>query len=74
MSAEKPEVGDVWELRGIRDYILSADACTVRICYYSQIKKGVTIVNYLTKEYVKGAKYLGKAKGSIDDLFEVQDD
>lgn len=74
MTDKMPEVGDVWELRGIRDYILSADACTIRICYYSQIKKGVTIVNYLTKEYVKDAKYLGKSKGSIKDLFEVKDD
>lgn len=39
-----------------------------------KLKKGFTIVNYLTKEYVKGAKYLGKSKAKISDLFEVKDD
>lgn len=73
MSKEKPEVGDVWEFRGVSDYVLEVDDTTVRICFLHNGKRLIT-VNYLTKEYTKAAKYLGKGKVNLEELFEVKEE
>lgn len=71
MSDKTPEVGDIWELHGIKDRILNVDDITIRLCYYDVYNKKIRTVNYITKDYLKYAKYIGKSKHSLNDLFEI---
>lgn len=72
MSKETPEVGDVWERKGNKYFIRD-------ILYFShpQIR---FIDEELTKDgeplhiFLDNWNYIGKAKGSIKDLFEVEDE
>lgn len=73
-TIKKPEAGDVWSFRGILDYVLEADDITVRICFLYK-GKILKIVNYITKDYTKSAKYIGKSIiANINDLFKMQND
>lgn len=73
MSKETPEIGDVWENKetGLRCfiYIVSKNYIYVIDEEYD--------VDYFSKEsFLSGYThaYIGKAKGSIKDLFEVEDE
>ena len=73
MSKDKPEVGDVWEFRGVLDNVLEVDDTTVKICFLHD-RKHLIIINHFTKEYTKIAKYLGKSKVKIEDLFKTENE
>lgn len=76
MSANTPEVGDVWENDGLILYVgkLSKDKNEKPIGYcYDMDKKGyVTGCWYWMDVFANNAKYLGKSKVNIDDLFVVE--
>lgn len=71
-----PEVGDVWENDGLILYVgkLSTDENEKIIGYcYDMDKKGyVAGCWYWMDVFVNNAKYLGKSKANINDLFEVE--
>lgn len=74
MSAEKPEVGDVWENDGLILHIdkFSEDRYGKIIYCYDMDKKGyVAGCWYYLDIFLNNAKYLGKSKASIKDLFET---
>lgn len=75
MSRLEPEVGDVWENDGLILYVgkLSTDENEKIIGYcYDMDKKGyVAGCWYWMDVFVNNAKYLGKSKASIKDLFET---
>ena len=77
MNAEKIEVGDVWENDGLILYVgkLSTDENEKIIGYcYDMDKKGyVAGCWYWMDVFVNNAKYLGKSKASIRDLFCVKE-
>lgn len=69
MSAEKPEVGDVWQRKLLfeRTHIVQVSKNAVR-CQIGKIK-----FKTIPKEFFLDAyKYLGKSKARIKDLFEVE--
>lgn len=78
MSKETPEVGDVWRPKNneysrvivtyYNDYF---GVLLIAIRYANILQK---IKKYHKKWFVKNYTYLGKAKSSLSDLFEVQDD
>ena len=75
MSAEKPEAGDVWENDGLILHIdkFSEDKYGKIIYCYDMDKKGyVAGCWYYLDIFLNNAKYLGKSKASIKDLFEVE--
>lgn len=76
MSANTPEVGDVWENDGLILQVgkLSKDKNEKPIGYcYDMDKKGyVAGCWYWMGVFANNAKYLGKSKASIKDLFEVE--
>ena len=84
-SIKTPEVGDVWvykkdykhKMSIIREYevyqLNKNRACKSYDCIYilnNEIKNAKFLFDDLIEYYI----YIGKAKGSINDLFEVQDD
>lgn len=71
MSAEKPEVGDVWEHKSINEkvYIVNRDSGTIDFMNNDQIP---TVEWENEYEFVLQYKYFGKSKASIKDLFEVE--
>lgn len=81
MSAEKPEVGDVWKYAGETLHFsefgkkqgwsdIKEEDC-VLACHINS--KGYVESNwYKLRILMKTAKYLGKSKASIKDLFEVK--
>lgn len=75
-GVKKPEVGDVWENDGLILYIskLSKDKNEKPIGYcYDMDKKGyVAGCWYWMDVFANNAKYFGKSKASIEDLFEVE--
>lgn len=74
MSALEPEVGDVWENDGLILHIgkFSKDKFGKMIYCYDMNKKGcVTGCWYYLDIFVDKAKYIGKSKASIKDLFET---
>lgn len=74
MSALEPEVGDVWENDGLILHIgkFSEDKFGKMIYCYDMNKKGcVTGCWYYLDIFVDKAKYIGKSKASIKDLFET---
>lgn len=71
MSAEKPEVGDVWNF-GRYMYIAEIyDNSTSAICLVKD-NYGFALEKYDVKFLQKYGVYLGKSKASIKDLFEVE--
>ena len=73
MSELMPEVGDVWELHGVIDYILEVNEKTMLVFYFNKSSKKFMMCIYRIKDYLRHAKYLGKSKANINELFEVQD-
>lgn len=70
MSADKPEVGDVWEFAGLRYHVRSLDENGVTsIC-----DEGDFVESYYDslEDFVDHSTYLGKSKASINDLFETE--
>ncbi len=74
MSKEKPEVGDVWIIHGIKFYIEEVGSPLDEEYTYCFLKlnKNVEGFSIYTKGYIKKCgKYLGKSKVSIKELFDV---
>lgn len=79
MSKETPEVGDVWvDLKREKIFLFMI---TPRYLHFLKRKWGTSKnrVVIFTKgksafKYNKKFEYIGKAKGSIKDLFEVKDE
>lgn len=77
MSAEKPEVGDVWEPKNneysrvvVTYYNNEFDVLLIAIRYSGILQK---IKKYHKKYFIKNYIYLGKSKVNINDLFEVKE-
>ncbi len=71
MSAEKPEVGDVWKL-GRDMYIMEIyDNFTAAICLIKD-DYGFVLEKYDVKFLQQHGTHLGKSKANIDGLFEVE--
>lgn len=79
MSAEKPEVGDVWNL-GRDMYIteiydgssIFQNTLTVAVCLIKD-NYGFALKKYDAKFLQKYGTYLGKSKACIKDLFSVKE-
>lgn len=71
MSAEKPEVGDVWRsVIGIANVVeISSNA--VRIVYKPK-KFKPKFVTFSIVDFLECFSYIGKSKARIEDLFEVE--
>lgn len=76
MSEEKPEVGDVWQLKDnvysrvvVNYYNNEFDVLLVAVRYGGVLYK---IKKYHKKYFIKNYTYLGKSKANISDLFEVE--
>lgn len=77
MSAEKPKIGDVWENDGLILHIdkFSEDKYGKIIYCYDMDKKGyVAGCWYYLDIFLNNAKYLGKSKASVNDLFQTEQD
>ena len=77
MSAEKPEIGDVWENDGLILHIdkFSEDKYGKIIYCYDMDKKGyVAGCWYYLDIFLNNAKYQGKSKASVNDLFQTEQD
>ena len=87
MSKEKPEVGDVWKNKRFKTllYLIEAKEGYIRFIGKKDEEWGERILTeyfensfsmdddrliHFTEDY----EFIGKAKGSIDNLFEVLDD
>lgn len=74
MSELMPEVGDVWEVRGAggttRFIITFQDVEDDFVLLYRNGEVKLCIKAEMIKKY---AKYLGKSKANINQLFEVDD-
>lgn len=72
MSAEKPEVGDVWEIydpnAGTYKALVINTTDFVHPYCITNDYQGAFLWHYTTETY------LGKSKGNLNDLFEVVDD
>lgn len=70
MSKDKPEVGDVWYILGSRVYItyINNDFVeTIKQLHYDCYRDR----EYIISHFLQKAKYLGKSKVSIKELFDV---
>lgn len=70
MIDKMPEVGDVWELYGVKNYVLQHDEKTVRVGFLYH--KRFNVAWYMTKNYIKVAKYIKHDESYIDELCEKQ--
>lgn len=72
MSKEKPEVGDVWKKkkadRIIHIYFIEEWAVNAVYKQKNDVIPTQIFIERLKEDYT----YIGKAKGSISDLFEVE--
>lgn len=77
MNTEKIEVGDVWQNGDLILYIdrISKDKKGKDIIYaYDMDKKGyIAGCWYWMDVFVNNAKYLGKSKAGIEDLFKTEE-
>lgn len=73
MSAEKPEIRDVWvkEESNIKFIILDFNPTSNDFIAYSKEAKNIRLIDAKSPMPNK-FKYLGKSKVNIDDLFEVE--
>ena len=75
MSAEKPEVGDVWNVRGkvIRIEKVGRKYNKEYIYFLCKTSQGIMGYDFYSLSYIKAVgKYLGNSKVNINDLFEVK--
>ena len=70
MSAEKPEVGDVWERHGYKYHIVDIRHWELTYIYY--IDKDLNEDYEPIDIFINNWKYLCKSKASIEDLFEME--
>ncbi len=71
MSADKPEVGDVWQRKLLFDRVHIVQVSKNAVRYQIGKIKFKTI----PKDFFLDAyKYLGKSKANINQLFEVDDE
>lgn len=71
MSKEKPEVGDVWEVNFDKVHVLFVSQNAVRVLYRIN-KLHPKIMTFEINKFKPVFKCIGKAKGSIDDLFVTE--
>ncbi len=76
MSAEKPEVGDIWRPKNneyskaiVTYFSIEFDTVVVAVIYAGVLQK---IKKYHKKYFLKNYVYIGHSKASIKDLFEVE--
>lgn len=68
----KPEVGDVYEIGGIRRYIFAID-CGIIYCFnYIKESKCKLGIHPMLGYMFSNCEYKGKARGSVEDLFKVE--
>lgn len=71
MSAEKPEVGDVWDIgRGIKFFVTATNQRIDAVDGFTD--NGVAFYIEDKEYFAKENKYLGKSKTNINQLFEVE--
>ena len=70
MSDKMPEVGDVWELYGVKNYVVTRDKTTITVCFLYH--KRLNFACYITKNYIEAAKYIKLDKSYIEELCEKQ--
>lgn len=71
MSAEKPEIGDVWiDNRNSNFKILIYKSLQCK--YDVEVLTSCNSMAMSIKQIKKDFSYLGKSKASIEDLFEVE--
>lgn len=70
MSAEKPEVGDVWEWNGQKMLVIGTSGYLHPLCIRKDGKEFEEA--WLFLDAALPYNYLGKSKASIKDLFEVE--
>ena len=68
----KPEVGDVYEIGGIRRYIFAIDYGIVYCFRYINESKCKLAIEPMLGYMFSSIEYKGKAKGKIEDLFKVK--
>ena len=71
MSQFKPEVGDVWKVNFDKAHVLFVSHNAVRVVYRIN-KLHPKIMTFEINEFKSVFKCIGKAKGSIDDLFVTE--
>lgn len=76
MSAEEPEVNDVWlSPQGIKcrvDFLISNSRGTAVFLNHCINEYCIEYFTTTARAMLKSWKYLGKSKASIKDLFEVE--
>lgn len=72
MSKEKPEVGDVWIYNWNKYYIIQTKLLKDRTRVLLKIDKIYFKQMEVSPEFFEEARYLGKSKANINDLFEVE--
>lgn len=70
MSDKMPEVGDIWELYGVKNYVVKCDKTTITVGFLYH--KRLNFACYITKNYIAAAKYIKQDKSYIDELCEKQ--
>ena len=66
-----PEVGDVWKVNFDKAHVLFVSQNAVRVLYRFN-KLHPKIMTFEINEFKSVFKCIGKAKGSIDDLFVTE--
>lgn len=72
MSAEKPEVGDVWGVRGPQNRVLFVSENAVRFLTIAHNKIHPMIIVWPIEKFIERFNYIGHSKSHIKDLFEVE--
>ena len=70
MSAEKPEVGDVWEFGGLHYHVI--DVNEKEIVFVCAEGKFIETYYDSFEDFVDRSTYIGKSKASVNQLFEVE--
>lgn len=84
MSAEKPEVGDVFaeKLKNDKGYlkhrVIAVNNLYVALAKeiverWGEVELKTIVTSFLNKKALTRMKYLGKSKASIKDLFETEE-
>lgn len=77
MSKEKPEVGDVWDIKGhlIRLEQVGRKYNQEYVYFIYETSNGIRGDDFYTFSYIKSeGKYLGKSKVSIKELFDIKEE
>lgn len=77
MSKEKPEVGDVWEIYGLKIRLEQVGKKYNKeyVYHISETPEGLKGCSVFTVGFIKAyGKYLGKSKINIKDLFKTENE